>query len=272
MGNMGYVQFRNTLEDLKDCQRTLDDGDIEDMSSDEKASMASLIELCAEIAQDHGDVVGGTDEDDIDFFPDSVDEAKAISDTSAVDKVLNLLGTDAVEVGADVVQGIAATLSSWKEYLSKKKKKPSKDDLKKKKETDDYVSKLSKTVEDPFETFRKSRTQESVEEIAGRIMSGEDVSAIVDSLIEDKGDNYYGNAADDDDYEEEMDRVEKIEKAQELMLRAISLVEEAVDGLDLEDNVESYWIDHAKIMVSGDHGFLTDDLNLDKIRGMVEEA
>jgi len=49
MSNMSYCRFRNTLNDLKDCEDHMDDKDI---SSDEKAARAALIILCYDIYKD----------------------------------------------------------------------------------------------------------------------------------------------------------------------------------------------------------------------------
>jgi hypothetical protein len=70
------------------------------------------------------------------------------------------------------------------------------------------------------------------------------------------------------DYDE---RIEQLDEAQEKLKEAISLIEEAVDGLDCEANTKAYLIDHLKIMASEGHGYLSRDLNLDKVRETIEE-
>lgn len=53
MSNMGYCRFRNTLNDLTDCQEHM--GDTEEMSTEEKLARKRMIRLCKEIAEDYGD-------------------------------------------------------------------------------------------------------------------------------------------------------------------------------------------------------------------------
>lgn len=66
MSNMSYCRFRNTLNDLIDCQEHLDDPEYDEkgQSEDEEPNMLSeeetkarkkLIELCEEIAEDYGE-------------------------------------------------------------------------------------------------------------------------------------------------------------------------------------------------------------------------
>lgn len=50
--NMSYCRFQNTLEDLRDCQENMDDGDLSD---EERAARKQLIDVCWRIAQDYGD-------------------------------------------------------------------------------------------------------------------------------------------------------------------------------------------------------------------------
>lgn len=52
MSNMGYCRFRNTLEDLHDCNSHMDD---ELDSEDEVKARRKLIDLCQEIANDYYD-------------------------------------------------------------------------------------------------------------------------------------------------------------------------------------------------------------------------
>jgi hypothetical protein len=52
MGNMSYCRFRNTLQDLLDCQKHLWD-EIE--NPDEQAARKKLIKICKEIAYDFND-------------------------------------------------------------------------------------------------------------------------------------------------------------------------------------------------------------------------
>lgn len=59
-----------------------------------------------------------------------------------------------------------------------------------------------------------------------------------------------------------------LDEAQELFCQAIELVESVIGS---NPYIKSYWIDQAKILASSDHGFLSGSLNLDSIKGMVEE-
>lgn len=52
MANMSYCRFRNTLDDLRDCQENMDDADL---SYDEKTARYFLIKRCAEIADNYRD-------------------------------------------------------------------------------------------------------------------------------------------------------------------------------------------------------------------------
>ena len=54
---MGHCRFRNTLTDLEDCQRAMeeDDWEDEDMSDEEKSARNSLVKVCEEIAREFGD-------------------------------------------------------------------------------------------------------------------------------------------------------------------------------------------------------------------------
>lgn len=54
MPNMSYCRFRNTLEDLRDCERNMDlDEDRADPQ--EVKARRQLIDLCAQIASEYGD-------------------------------------------------------------------------------------------------------------------------------------------------------------------------------------------------------------------------
>jgi hypothetical protein len=56
MANMGYCRFENTLNDLIDCVRHLDD-DIADLSSVERDCRTTLILLCKQVADEYGEEV-----------------------------------------------------------------------------------------------------------------------------------------------------------------------------------------------------------------------
>jgi hypothetical protein len=52
---MSYCRFRNTLEDLRDCEENLNDLDSPDISPEEKRAGEKLIALCKKIAEDYSD-------------------------------------------------------------------------------------------------------------------------------------------------------------------------------------------------------------------------
>jgi hypothetical protein len=56
MANMSYCRFENTLRDLRDCERALEDG--EELSESERRARDELISLCASIANDYTDENG----------------------------------------------------------------------------------------------------------------------------------------------------------------------------------------------------------------------
>ena len=51
MANMSYCRFQNTLQDLLDCYRHMDDDD--ELSAKEKAARFRLLKLCEQIASDY---------------------------------------------------------------------------------------------------------------------------------------------------------------------------------------------------------------------------
>lgn len=62
MPNMNYCKFENTYRDLMDCLDSLDNHTVEDLEADasqyEKPYIRMLIELCEEIAMNHGKTTG----------------------------------------------------------------------------------------------------------------------------------------------------------------------------------------------------------------------
>lgn len=52
MANMAYCRFRNTLPDLVDCYRHMED--VGDLSVEEKNARRQLIKTCGDIAKDFG--------------------------------------------------------------------------------------------------------------------------------------------------------------------------------------------------------------------------
>jgi len=49
MSNMSYCRFRNTLDDLRDCQEALHDE--KELSAEEERAKRGLIIICKEIAE-----------------------------------------------------------------------------------------------------------------------------------------------------------------------------------------------------------------------------
>ena len=60
--NMSYCRFYNTLQDLKDCYRNIED--VSDMSEEEKQARRKLIQLCCDIAEDSDYLLELENEDD----------------------------------------------------------------------------------------------------------------------------------------------------------------------------------------------------------------
>jgi hypothetical protein len=56
MSNARYCRFRNTLSDLSDCAEALFWGNDADLDDDEARAKRRLIELCTEIAREHGNL------------------------------------------------------------------------------------------------------------------------------------------------------------------------------------------------------------------------
>ena len=52
MSNMSYCRFENTYHDLQDCQDNMDN---DELSPTEEEYQNKLIDLCVEIALDHGE-------------------------------------------------------------------------------------------------------------------------------------------------------------------------------------------------------------------------
>ena len=49
MGNMSYCRFENTAQDLQDCVRAIENGDVYDFSSYELNGFKNLIRLAEEL-------------------------------------------------------------------------------------------------------------------------------------------------------------------------------------------------------------------------------
>ena len=56
--------------------------------------------------------------------------------------------------------------------------------------------------------------------------------------------------------------------AQEKLFEVIEMLEEVFDD---DVNVQTYLIDHLKMFASNNHGFLTNDLNIDKLIKSIKE-
>ena len=56
MSNLAYCRFRNTLDDLRDCENKLDEigGDFQELSREEEHAAKSLIAMCQNIANNFG--------------------------------------------------------------------------------------------------------------------------------------------------------------------------------------------------------------------------
>ena len=52
MSNMSYCRYRNTLEDLQDCQNYMED--TEELDWEEARARKWLIKMCVAIAEDYG--------------------------------------------------------------------------------------------------------------------------------------------------------------------------------------------------------------------------
>ena len=65
------------------------------------------------------------------------------------------------------------------------------------------------------------------------------------------------------------EKIDKLRKAQDKLFDVIELAEEVFPD---DGNIQAYFIDHLKIRVSDDHGFLNSDLNFDKLIEQVEQC
>ena len=63
----------------------------------------------------------------------------------------------------------------------------------------------------------------------------------------------------------------QLEEARDYLIKAYDLIKEATTGARCEHNVKAYTLDHLKIAISEDHGFLSNDQNIDSIIGMLRE-
>jgi len=81
--------------------------------------------------------------------------------------------------------------------------------------------------------------------------------------------------ADTNDEQDRRERADMVREAQDMLLRAIDLIEIAVKDTGIEDNVDAYVTAHLKIMASDNHGYMSRDQSLDdvirKLEGREEE-
>ena len=57
MGNMSYVRFENTYQDLQDCFEALCNESFDELSESEKKYAIKLVRLCRDISDDFIDEV-----------------------------------------------------------------------------------------------------------------------------------------------------------------------------------------------------------------------
>lgn len=53
MTNMAYCRFRNTIADMRDCIRAMDDFDETESSEEEVRAYYRFIELCHQVAENY---------------------------------------------------------------------------------------------------------------------------------------------------------------------------------------------------------------------------
>ena len=53
MSNMAHCRFQNTVNDLRDCQESLDDNEFDSLGSSEKKAAIRLVEICGQILDEH---------------------------------------------------------------------------------------------------------------------------------------------------------------------------------------------------------------------------
>ena len=58
MGNMSYCRFENTAQDLQDCVRAIENGDVYDFSQWELAGFKRLIRLADELVNMDYEIAG----------------------------------------------------------------------------------------------------------------------------------------------------------------------------------------------------------------------
>jgi hypothetical protein len=80
MANMSYCRFQNTLSDLRDCQRAMEDGaaDNAELGTEERRARDRLIVMCRDIADEFEGIAFGEEEPVPPTEPDpSIDAAKS---------------------------------------------------------------------------------------------------------------------------------------------------------------------------------------------------
>ena len=73
------------------------------------------------------------------------------------------------------------------------------------------------------------------------------------------------------DMEEMQEKIEQLEDAREHLREAHNVIQDAISGISSEANIKAYFLDKLKIMISEDHGFMTNDPTIDSIIKKVEE-
>ena len=73
---------------------------------------------------------------------------------------------------------------------------------------------------------------------------------------------------DNDDLER---RTDLLDEAKESLQECIGNIEDAIKDTELEDNAKAYLVDQLKIHVDSEHGFLSDDLNIETLKEQLEK-
>jgi len=74
MGNMSYCRFENTSRHMRDCENAINNGDLGDMSSYEKAGFIQFVQSCQRIAEQFEGMDDNEIRDYINGFQDDEDE------------------------------------------------------------------------------------------------------------------------------------------------------------------------------------------------------
>jgi len=66
-------------------------------------------------------------------------------------------------------------------------------------------------------------------------------------------------------------RIMLLQEAQEDLQNAIDKIESAIEGTRQQGYTKAYLVDHLKIRVDSNHGYLTNDINIDTVIEEIEE-